>query len=131
LFGAWLHQLSLCVPRLEDNLLLLGKGILLNFLQSLNHLLVKLLLLIHISQRWLGSSSGCSGVSCGSCISIGDSLVVAGLDKYYVFVVIVDFNSSRGWVTLKGGTEDGLFGLMPTSNHGGFDEGTEEGMYAL
>ena len=110
------------VPRLDDDLLLLGRGILLNFLQSLNHLLVKLLLLIHIIQRWLGSSSGCGGVSCGSRISIGDSLVVAGLDKYYVFIVVIDFNSSGGWVTLKVGTKDGLFGLMPTSNHGGFDE---------
>ncbi len=110
------------VPRLNDDLLLLGKGILLNFLQSLNHLLVKLLLLIHISRRWLGSSSGHGGVSCGSCISIGNSLIVAGLDEYYVFVVVIDFNSSGGWVTLKVGTEDGLFGLMPTSNHGGFNE---------
>jgi hypothetical protein len=44
------------------------------------------------------------------------------LDEYYVFVVVIDFNSSGSWATLKVGMEDGLFGLKPTSNHGGFDE---------
>ncbi len=115
------------VPRLDDHLLLLGGGILLNYPHSLNHPLIKLLLLI-FNQGWLGSSSGRSGMSCGSCISVGASLVgfcaLLDLDEYYVFVVVIDFNSSGSWVMLKVGTEDGLFGLMPTSNEGDFDERT-------
>ncbi len=67
-------------------------------------------------------------MSCGSCISIGASLVgfcaLLDLDEYYVFIVVIDFNSSGSWVMLKVGTEDGLFGLMPKSNKGEFDERT-------
>ncbi len=115
------------VPRLDGDLLLLGGGILLNYPHSLNHLLIKLLLLI-FNQGWLGNSSGCGGMSCGSRISVGASLVgfcaLLDLDEYYVFVVVIDFNLSRSWIMLKVGMEDGLFGLMPMSNEGDFDERT-------